>query len=153
MKLLVVRKASSKASNEGMGINILRLMMAFMQGWKLTRKSLVRILPVPAAVMTIIVVVLNIHQKGVLIEELNSKGKNTAGFPADISSEPVLSFNFAYLEDYVRGSARGQAVVYVVIKDKQVNLLTHKKKETNSSRQSVNMARADRTREELWAVV
>jgi uncharacterized protein YpmS len=123
-----------------------------MQGWKLTKKFLVSILLVLATVMAIMVVVLNIHQKGVPIEELNNKGKNTAEFLAGISSEPVLSFNFAYLENYVRDSARDQYVVYVVIKDKQGDPLTHKKKETNSSRQFANMVRADRSREELWAV-
>ena len=135
-----------------MGINIMRL-MSFMQGWKLTKKFLVSILLVLAAVMTIMVVVLSIHQKGVLIEELNQKGKNTAEFLAGISEEPVLSCNGAYLENYVRDSARGKDVASVVIQDKQGNSLTHQKKETNSSRQFANMARADRTQEELWVVV
>ena len=134
-------------------MNVIHTMTTYMQGWKLTKKFLVSILLVLAAVMTIMAVVLNIHQKGVLIKELNNKGKNTAEFPAGISSEPVLSFNFAYLENYVRDSTRNQDVVYIVIKDRQGNPLTHKKKETNSSRQFANMALADRTREELWAVV
>jgi hypothetical protein len=123
-----IRKASNKAGKDGMGINIMRL-------------------------MTIMVVVLSIHQKGVLIEELNQKGKNTAEFLAGISEEPVLSCNGAYLENYVRDSARGKDVASVVIQDKQGNSLTHQKKETNSSRQFANMARADRTQEELWVVV
>jgi hypothetical protein len=148
-----VRKASNKASKEGMGINITRLMMAFMRGWKLTKKFLVSILPVLAAVMTIMVVVLSIHQKGVLIEELIKKGKNTAEFLAGISAEPVLSYNCTNLENDVRDAARDQDVASVVIQDKQGDPLTHQKKETNSSRQFANMARADRTQEELWLVV
>jgi sensor histidine kinase regulating citrate/malate metabolism len=141
-----VRKASNKAGNEGMGIKIMR-MMAFMQGWKLTKKFLVSILLVLAAVMTIMVVVLSIHQKGVLIEELNKKGKNTAEFLAGISAEPVLSYNCAYLENYVRDAARDQDIASIVIQDKQGNPLTHQKKKTNSSRQ------ADRSQEKLWVVV
>jgi len=132
-----------------MGINIMRL-MSFMQGWKLTKKFLVSILLVLAAVMTIMVVVLSIHQKGVLIEELNQKGKNTVEFLAGISSEPVLSYDFAYMENYVRDSARDQDIASVVVQDKQGNPLTHQKKETNSSRRSANIARADRTQEALW---
>ncbi len=100
-----------------------------MQGWKLTKKFLVSILLVLAAVMTIMVVVLSIHQKGVLIEELNKKGKNTADFLAGISEEPVLSYNFAYLENYVRDSARDRDIAYVVIQDKQGNPVTHQKEE------------------------
>jgi methyl-accepting chemotaxis protein len=107
----------------------MRLMISFMQGWKLTKKFLVNILLVLAAVMTIMVVVLSIHQKGVLIAELNNKGRNTAEFLAGISSEPVLSYNFAYLENYVRDSARDRDVIYVVIHDKQGKPLTRLKEE------------------------
>jgi hypothetical protein len=86
-----------------MGPNIMRL-MPFMQGWKPTKKFLVSILLVLAAVMAIMVVVLSIHQKGVLIAELNDKGKNTAEFLAGISAEPILNYNFLFLESYVRES-------------------------------------------------
>jgi methyl-accepting chemotaxis protein len=101
--------------------------MAYMHEWKLTKKFLVSILFVLAVVMTIMVIVLSIHQKGVLVKELNNKGKNTTEFLAGISAEPVLSYNFAFLENYVRDSARDQDVVYVVIEDKQGNPLTHQK--------------------------
>jgi hypothetical protein len=136
-----------------MGIKIMR-MMAFMQGWKLTKKFLVSSLLVPAVVMAIMVVVLSIHQKGVLIKELNKKGKNTAEFLAGISAEPALSYNnCACLENSVRDAARDLDIASVVIQDKQGNPLTHQKKETNRSRQFANMARAERTQEDLWVVV
>ena len=124
----------------------MRLMMSFMQGWKLTKKFLVSILLVLAAVMTIMVVVLSIHQKGVLIEELNQKGKNTAEFLAGISSEPVLSYNFAYLENYVRDSARDRDVVYVVIQDKQGNPLTRLKEEPKDNDRHPGVHREDHAR-------
>jgi hypothetical protein len=136
-----------------MGIHIMRMMMAFMQGSKLTKKFLVSILPVSAVVMTIIVIVLSIHQKCFLIKELNNKGKNTAEFLAGISAEAVLSYNCAHLENYVRDTARDHDSASVGIQDKQGSPLTHQKKETNSSRKFANMARADRTQEELWVVV
>ena len=136
-----------------MGINIMRMMMEFMQGWKLTKKFPVSILLVLAVVMTVMVIVLSIHQKGVLIQEPSKKIKNTAEFLAGISAEPVLSYNCAYLENDVRDAARDQDIAFVVIQDKRGNLLTHHKKETSSSRQSANMARADRTQEEVWIVV
>jgi methyl-accepting chemotaxis protein len=82
-----------------------------------------------AVVMTVMVIVLSIHLKGVLIEELTKKGKNTAEFLASISAEPILFYNFAYLENYVHDSARDQDLVYVVIQDEQGNPLTHQKKE------------------------
>ena len=104
-------------------------LMSFMQGWKLTKKFLVSILLVLAAVMTIMVVVLSIHQKGVLTAELNDKGKNTAGFLAGISAEPILNYNFLFLESYVRDVARDQDIVYVVIRDMKGNPLAAMKEE------------------------
>jgi len=100
-----------------------------MQGWKLTKKFLVSILLVLAAVMTIMVVVLSIHQKGVLIRELNNKGKNTTEFLAGISAEPILSYNFEFLENYVRDAARDRDLVYAVILDMKGNPLTTMKEE------------------------
>ena len=113
-------------------MNVITTMVSYMQGWKLTKKFLVSILLVLAVVMTIMVIVLSIHQKGVLIEELNKKGKNAAEFLAGISAEPVLSYNFTYLENYVRDSARDPDVAYAIIKDMKGNPLTHQKeKPTN----------------------
>jgi hypothetical protein len=103
--------------------------------------------------MTIMVVVLSIHQKGVLIKELNKKGKNTAEFLAGISAESALSYNCVCPENYVRDAARDLDIASVVIQDKQGNPLTHRKKETSRSRQFATMALAERTQEELWVVV
>jgi hypothetical protein len=75
-----------------MGINIMR-MMPFIQGWKQTKEFPVSLLLVSADVMNIMDIVLSIHRKGSLIQELNKKGKNPAEFLADISAEAVLSYN------------------------------------------------------------
>lgn len=103
--------------------------MTYMQGWKLTKKFLVSILLVLAVVMTILVIVLSIHQRSVLIDQLNNKGKSTADFLAGISAEPILNYNFAFLDNYARDSARDRDIAYVVIQDKQGNPLTHQKDE------------------------
>jgi methyl-accepting chemotaxis protein len=116
-----------KFYNEGQRMNIIN--PKYMQHWKLTKKFLVSILLVLAGVMTIMVVVLSVHQKGVLIKELNNKGTNTAEFLAGISAEPMLSYNFTYLETYVRDAARDKDIVSAVVQDMQGNPLTHLKEE------------------------
>ncbi len=100
-------------------MNIMPMIMSSMQGWKLTKKFLVSILLVLALVMTAMVVLLSVHQKGVLIEELGNKGRNTAEFLAGISAEPMLSYNFMYLQNYTRDVARDKEVVYALIEDRQ----------------------------------
>ena len=46
----------------------------------------------------------------------------------EISAEPILSFNFSYLESYVQDIASGdEDIAYAVITDKDGNPLTHQK--------------------------
>ena len=46
----------------------------------------------------------------------------------EISAEPILSFNFSYLEGYVQDIASGdEDIAYAVITDKDGNALTHQK--------------------------
>ncbi len=110
-------------------MSVMNTLLLHMQGWKLTKKFLISILLVLAVMMTIMAVVLSIHQKGILVEQLNNKGKNTAEFLAGISAEPILNNNFAFLENCVRDSSRDQDVVYVVIQDKQGTPLTRQTEE------------------------
>jgi methyl-accepting chemotaxis protein len=93
--------------------------MAFTENWKLTKKFLVSILLILAAVMTVLVVVMSIHQKGVLVGELGNKGNNTAELLAGISAEPLLAYNFMYLQNYVRDVGRDKDVIYAIVEDKQ----------------------------------
>lgn len=93
--------------------------MAFTQNWKLTKKFLVSILLVLAAVMTVLVIVLSFHQRGVLFDELDNKGNSTVGFLASVSAEPLLSYNFVYLQNYVRDVGRDKDVAYAIVEDRQ----------------------------------
>jgi methyl-accepting chemotaxis protein len=97
---------------------------------KLTKKFLVGILLALVLVFTVMVTLLSLHEKKILTAELAKKGTNLAAFLAGISAEPMLSYNFTYLENYVRDIAAGDAdVAYAVILDKDGNPLTHQKAE------------------------
>jgi methyl-accepting chemotaxis protein len=126
-------------------MTIMQTVTTFTQGWKLTKKFLVSILLVLTVVMTVMVIVLSIHQKGVLIEELDKKGKNTAEFLAGIAGEPLLSYNFMYLQNYVRDVARDKEVVYALIEDRQGKSLASYAEKTKGGE-------ADRASEEILEV-
>ncbi len=104
--------------------------LTLVKKWKLTRKFLVSILAALVLVFTAMGVIINAHEKNVLSAEINGKGNNLARFLAKISAEPILSFNFSYLESYVQDIASGdQDIAYAVILDKDGNPLTHQKAE------------------------
>ena len=103
---------------------------AFMQSWKLTGKFLVSILSVLILVFSAMGAIINAHEKSILLAEINGKGNNLAQFVSGIAAEPILSFNFSYLENYARDIAKGDPdIVYAVIQDKDGNQLTHQKAE------------------------
>jgi methyl-accepting chemotaxis protein len=87
-----------------------------MHNGKLTKKLVVAILAVLALVFAALSVVLSLHERQVLLHELDKKGASLAKFVADISTEPMLSYNFTYLENYVRDiSAGDKDIAYAVI--------------------------------------
>ena len=99
-----------------------------LRGWKLTTKFLVGILAALVLVFTAMGAIISEHEKKTFLAELNGKGQNLVKFLAGISAEPILSFNFTYLENYVRDiSAGDQDIVYAVIRDKDGNPLTHQR--------------------------
>jgi methyl-accepting chemotaxis protein len=99
-----------------------------MKAWKLTKKFTVSILVALALVFTIMGVIINMHEKNVLLSEVTSKGNNLTGFLAKISVEPILSFNFSYLESYVQDIASGDPeIAYAIIFDKEGKQLTEQK--------------------------
>ena len=101
-----------------------------MQQWGLTKKFLVSILLVLSLVFAVMVTILSLHERGILVSELSKKGENLVKFLAGISAEPILSYNFAYLENYVKDIAAGdEDIAYAVIQDKSGNPLTHQKTE------------------------
>src|SRR3990172_2058556 len=105
-------------------------MMNYMKEWKLTKKFIVTILLALSLVFSVMVVVLGLYEKKVLMTGLTTKGDNLVKFLSGISAEPILSYNFSYLENYVRDISKGDKdVVYVVILDKEGNPLTHQLQE------------------------
>jgi len=99
-----------------------------MRDWNLTRKFIISILLALLVVFAAMGTVLYRHEKSVLTSELSMKGKNLAVFIAGISAEPILSYNFTYLENYVRDIAAGdEDIVHAVVLDKDGNALTHQK--------------------------
>jgi methyl-accepting chemotaxis protein len=102
--------------------------LTMMKSWKLTKKFTVSILVALALVFTAMGVIINMHERSVLLSEITSKGNNLSGFLAKISVEPILSFNFSYLESYVKDIASGDPdIAYAVIADKDGNPLTQQK--------------------------
>jgi methyl-accepting chemotaxis protein len=105
-------------------------MMSYMKNWKLTKKFLLAILIALALVFSLMAVVLGLHEKKILVAELNKKGNNLVKFLSGISAEPMLSYNFGYLENYAQDISTGDKdVAYVVIQDKEGSPLTHQLQE------------------------
>jgi X-X-X-Leu-X-X-Gly heptad repeat protein len=94
------------------------------QNWTVTKKFVASIALMLLLVSTALVVTLGMSQKSTLMRQLEEKGKNQARFLAAISAEPILSYNFAYLEGYVKDVANDREVFSAVIQDKQGNALT-----------------------------
>ena len=64
-----------------------------MKSWNLTRKFTVSILAALVLVFTIMGVIINVHEKNVLLSEINSKGNNLPVSRQDIGrTDPELQF-------------------------------------------------------------
>jgi methyl-accepting chemotaxis protein len=106
---------------------------ALMNGWTLTRKLVVTILAVLVLVFAALTAVLGLHERQVLLHELDKKGASLAKFVADISAAPILSYNFTYLENYVQDiSAGDKDIAYAVILGKDGSPLTHQDAENRT---------------------
>ncbi len=117
--------------------------------WSLTKKFLSGILPALLLVSAVMILVLARYEKNVLFSELNKKGENLAKFLAGISAEPMLSYNFTYLENYMRDIAAGdEDVVYAVVLDKDGNPLTHQKVEPKEKKDLVEFSNPVKQNEE-----
>jgi len=91
--------------------------------WSVTKKFLAGIILVLLAVSATLVIVLGISQRSALMNALEDKGQFTTTFLAAICAEPILSYNFSYLENYVKDAARDEDVESASVLDKQGNLL------------------------------
>ncbi len=101
-------------------------MLSFMNDWKLSKKIILAVMAALVLIFSVLTLVLSIHEKQVLQRELDKKGASLARFVADISAEPILSYNFTYLENYVREIAEGDRdIVNAEILGKDGKPLTH----------------------------
>ena len=103
---------------------------SFLLHWTLTRKFLVSILLALLLIFAAMGLIINAHEKKVLLNELTGKGENVARILAAISAEPILSFNFSFLDNHVRYvSAGDRDIVFAGIQDKDGKLLASLSKE------------------------
>lgn len=99
--------------------------LSFMNKWKLTNKMICAIMAALLLVFAVFAGVLGNYQKAVLLEELNKKGINLVQFIAAISSEPILSQDITYLDNYVRYISEGDKdIVYAVVMAKNGTPMT-----------------------------
>lgn len=98
--------------------------MSRYKDWTVTRKFLTGIVLVLMLVTAALVVMLGVSQRSALLRQLEEKGRNTSQFIADISAEPIMSYNFTYLDGYVKDVARDRDVVHAVVEDKNGKPLT-----------------------------
>jgi len=97
--------------------------------WTLTKKFLAGILLALLLVFTVMALVINTQERKVLVKELSGKGENVARILAAISAEPILSFNFAALENQVRYVGGGDDdIVFATVTDRENKPLTEYRK-------------------------
>ena len=108
--------------------------------WSVTRQFLASIMAVLLLVTIAMVWILSANQQRVLMRQLEDKGKNTALFLAAISAEPILSYNFSYLENYVKDISNDREVVSAVIVDKQGAPLTQRGNDQKSEKNLVEFS-------------
>ena len=78
-----------------------------MKAWKLTTKFIFAILAALILVFAALGMAINADERSVLTAALNGKGSNLSSFLASISVEPILSYNYSYLENYVNEISAG----------------------------------------------
>ena len=95
------------------------------QNWQLTRKFIVSIVVALTVAFCALVTILSINQRSVQLEGLDNKGKVLTLVIANISGEPIMNYNIAYLEKAVNDiSSNDPDIVKVVIEDKDAKPLT-----------------------------
>jgi methyl-accepting chemotaxis protein len=97
----------------------------FLFHWTLTRKFLASILLALLLIFAAMGLVINAHEKRVLVNELTGKGENVARILAAISAEPILSFNFSALENQVRYVGAGdENIIFAAVTDREDKVMT-----------------------------
>jgi methyl-accepting chemotaxis protein len=98
--------------------------------WSLTKKFLIGILLALLLVFTVMGLLINMHERSVLLDDMRSKGENVARILSAISVEPILSFNYAALENQVRYVSAGDAdIVFTTVADRDDKTLAKYQRE------------------------
>jgi len=110
--------------------------------WTLTRKFLVSILLALLLIFAVMGLIINAHERKVLIDELSGKGDNVARILSAISAEPILSFNFASLENQVRYVGAGDDdILFAIVQDRDEKVLVSYQKAGSEKADSLEFSR------------
>jgi methyl-accepting chemotaxis protein len=99
-------------------------MVRALGSWRLGTKVLVGVLVVLSLVFVSMIGVLSSNERAVFERQLVGKGDNLARLLASISLDPILSYNFDYLESYAKELGKDPDVAYVVVVDREGKPLT-----------------------------
>lgn len=91
---------------------------------RLGTKVIVGVLLALGLVFAAMTAVLAWSERAAFERQLASKGENLVRFVASISLEPMLSYDFAYLESYARELGQDPETAYLVVVDKEGRPLT-----------------------------
>ena len=99
--------------------------MRALRGWRLGTKVTAGVLVTLSLVFAGMIAALSWNERSVLESQLARKGENLAHLLASISVDPILSYNFDYLESYAKEIGKDPDAAYVVVVDREGNALTH----------------------------
>ncbi|WP_242393929.1 methyl-accepting chemotaxis protein [Anaeromyxobacter oryzisoli] len=100
-------------------------MRKLMRRWRLGTKVTAGVILVLALVFAAVIGMISASERSVFEQQLSSKGENLARLVASISLDPILSYNFDYLETYAKEIGKDPDAAYVVVLDQAGNPLTH----------------------------
>ncbi len=95
------------------------------RSWRLGTKVLAGVLVVLSLAFGSLIVALSANERAVMEGQLRGKGENLARPLASISLEPILSYNFDYLESFAKEIGKDPDAAYVVVVDREGKPLTH----------------------------
>jgi methyl-accepting chemotaxis protein len=93
--------------------------------WRLATKVLAGVLLVLSLAFTGMTAILSANERSVFEAQLTGKGENLARLVASISLDPILSYNFDYLESYAKEIGKDPDAAYVIVVDHEGKPLTH----------------------------
>ena len=100
-------------------------MMGSFRSWRLRTKVLAGLLLVLSVVFASLMAVLSANERAMFERQLNGKGENLARLLASLSLEPILSYNFDYLETYAKEVGKDPDAAFVIVLDREGKPLTH----------------------------